>query len=133
MQLAWISLEDLFGHRLTNGTGPPQDKEPGLANDIRQLLFIFTNIINEQVFITTNETQNIILHIKNTNLKFSSRRTCKYINGKFSQGLLFGRYAKLSSWIILTQNSPSATISIQWLFQGKITKRRIQHWSATSG
>ncbi|MGL6053013.1 MAG: hypothetical protein ACRC16_24065, partial [Aeromonas salmonicida] len=63
MQFTRISLEDLFGHRLANRTSATKNKKMGLADDLRQLLLIFTNIINKQVFITTNETQNITLHI----------------------------------------------------------------------
>ncbi|MNJ36196.1 hypothetical protein D3C77_309750 [compost metagenome] len=91
MQFTWTSLEDLFGHRLANRTSATKNQKTGLADDLRQLLLIFTNVINEQVFITTNETQNIILHIKDTNLKFSPGRTCKYVNNEFNQLLKLER------------------------------------------
>ncbi|MNZ86806.1 hypothetical protein D3C78_1056420 [compost metagenome] len=91
MQLTGVSLEYFLGHRLSNRTSATKNKKTGLADDLRQLLLIFTNVINEQVFVTTDETQNIILHIKDTNLKFSPGRTCKYVNNEFNQFLKLER------------------------------------------
>ncbi|MFM5600773.1 hypothetical protein ACET7H_14185 [Aeromonas veronii] len=79
MQFTWISLEDLFSYRLANRTGATKNKKTGLANDIRQLLLIFADVISEQIFISTNKTQNTIFHHQNTKLESILREKSAHI------------------------------------------------------